>query len=246
MAFASVNYAAAIWQAQGLKYIFRPIEESRHDNWQSTSQPTIARPIRPIPSAQDGQKSPAAPKFQWRSAAEAAPATARSIPKVHHQFHPLPLEQWPPLWREQFTRTRKGKIGWTYWQLGADLLGEGHAHFDKAGQAHRRSVMGRFLQALGMPGGTHTFWPTVLDEDQIDPQYFWSGVKTLECRGVLIFGEQAARILLGEATVPRRMEDNHNGFFVWNLKEMDKLEEEQGYYQRTVLYLRNRLSMFLR
>ena len=255
MAFANINCATAIWQSWGLKYIFRPADASGADDSRKNAPREIS-----------GGKAPGAPAKLWpRRGPDTgggceAPDNRRPAPlrKDSQQptqsvqlakFRPTPPEQWPSIWREQLRQTRPGVIAWTYWHLGADLLGDKHPQFNQEEQARRRGIMGRLLGALGHPAGTHTFWPTQLDmteNPQAQPDIFWSGLKALGCRGLLIFGSQAAWPLLNTRSARPFQSERCNGIFIYVLNDMDKLADDQEQFRQTVAYLRSSLGIFVR
>lgn len=245
MAFASVSSTAAIWQGWGLKYIFRPLEEKLSSrNWESTPEPVAAAPQ---PAGQWQRPAPVSrPAYAPANKPAEQPSLARQ-PQAP-QFRPVPREQWPAIWQEQFAHTRPGKIAWTYWHLAADLLGERHPAFSEEGRAARRKVMGRLLADLGHKAGTHTFWPAQMDLHGGDAEagVFWSGLKALGCRALLIFGSQAAWPLLNTRSMRPLTDRRHNGVFVYILNDMDRLSADESQYRQSVVWLRSCLRMFTR
>lgn len=255
MAFANVNCMTAIWQSWGLKYIFRPADASGTNGSRKNA-----------PQEMSGVKAPRVPVKPWPMRDQATSSGCREpdnrrLAPLHKdsqqpaqsvrlaKFRPIPPEQWPPIWREQLGQTKPGVIAWTYWHLGADLLGDKHPQFNQEEQARRRRIMGRLLGALGHPAGTHTFWPTQLDlaeNPQAQPDIFWSGLRELGCRGLLIFGSQAAWPLLNTRSVHPFQSERRNGIFIYVLNDMGKLADDQEQFGQTVAYLRSSLGIFVR
>ena len=206
--------------------------------------PRAPRPVRPLPSQlqQEGQGSapaapaqavrqggapvaspaPAAPAPEQRrpsrpQSAEQAPETAASV----RSWRPLPPHVWPAVWQERLSRTRQGRVVWTYWNLGPDLC-EAQA----PGKAQRSAFFRRLMQDLAYPAGTSTFWPACLPdpdampaspapaEGEDRPRYqpnadvFWSGVQALHARAVVVMGSVAAR---GGAPPPAVAASRHAG-----------------------------------
>ena len=99
---------------------------------------------------------------------------------------------WSPLWRERLQKTKKAPVLWTYWNLGHDLCGNPCPK--------RRALLRELLDELGHAPGTHSFWPLAMPGGQgtelvARPELFWSGVRLLESRAVVVMGLPALQAL---------------------------------------------------
>lgn len=244
--------------------------------------PRAPRPVRPLPSQlqQEGQGSaPAAPAQAVRQggapvaspapvapapeqrrpsrpqSAEQAPETAASV----RSWRPLPPHVWPAVWQERLSRTRQGRVVWTYWNLGPDLC-EAQA----PGKAQRSAFFRRLMQDLAYPAGTSTFWPACLPdpdampaspapaEGEDRPRYqpnadvFWSGVQALHARAVVVMGSVAARALGLSAGVRPLQQLRHRGTLVWVLWDVEFLLDEPQRYAAMLAFVRRALQQISR
>ena len=244
--------------------------------------PRAPRPVRPLPSQlqQEGQGSasaapaqavrqggapvaspaPAAPAPEQRrparpQAAEQAPETAAPV----RSWRPLPPHGWPAVWQERLSRTRQGRVVWTYWNLGPDLC-EAQA----PGKAQRSAFFRRLMQDLAYPAGTSTFWPACLPdpdampaspapaEGEDRPRYqpnadvFWSGVQALHARAVVVMGSVAARALGLPAGVRPLQQLRHRGTLVWVLWDVEFLLDEPQRYAAMLAFVRRALQQISR
>ena len=244
--------------------------------------PRAPRPVRPLPSQlqQEGQGSasaapaqavrqggapvaspaPAAPAPEQRrpsrpQAAEQAPETAAPV----RSWRPLPPHVWPAVWQERLSRTRQGRVVWTYWNLGPDLC-EAQA----PGKAQRSAFFRRLMQDLAFPAGTSTFWPACLPdpdampaspapaEGEDRPRYkpnadvFWSGVQALHARAVVVMGSVAARALGLPAGVRPLQQLRHRGTLVWVLWDVEFLLDEPQRYAAMLAFVRRALQQISR
>ena len=244
--------------------------------------PRAPRPVRPLPSQlqQEGQGSasaapaqavrqggapvaspaPAVPAPELRrparpQAAEQAPETAAPV----RSWRPLPPHVWPAVWQERLSRTRQGRVVWTYWNLGPDLC-EAQA----PGKAQRSAFFRRLMQDLAYPAGTSTFWPACLPdpdampaspapvEGEDRPRYqpntdvFWSGVQALHARAVVVMGSVAARALGLPAGVRPLQQLRHRGTLVWVLWDVEFLLDEPQRYAAMLAFVRRALQQISR
>lgn len=244
--------------------------------------PRAPRPVRPLPSQlqQEGQGSasaapaqavrqggapvaspaPAAPAPEQRrpsrpQAAEQAPETAAPV----RSWRPLPPHVWPAVWQERLSRTRQGRVVWTYWNLGPDLC-EAQA----PGKAQRSAFFRRLMQDLAYPAGTSTFWPACLPDPDAMPaspapaegedrlryqpnaDVFWSGVQALHARAVVVMGSVAARALGLPAGVRPLQQLRHRGTLVWVLWDVEFLLDEPQRYAAMLAFVRRALQQISR
>lgn len=288
MAFAPVNPLAAPWQERGLNWLLMPEDlppelslcvmpdavPAAPVRRPQPAAPRAPRPVRPLPSQlyQDGQGSapaaspapgaaaPAAPVQEQRRPArpqpeEQAPEAAAPV----RNWRPLPPHVWPAVWQERLSRTRQGRVVWTYWNLGPDLC-EAQA----PGKAQRSAFFRRLMQDLAYPAGTSTFWPACLpDPDSMPapsapadgedrPHYqpnadvFWSGVQALHARAVVVMGSVAARALGLPAGVRPLQQLRHRGTLVWVLWDVEFLLDEPQRYAAMLAFVRRALQQISR
>ena len=249
--------------------------------------PRAPRPVRPLPSQlyQDGQGSaPAAPAQVGRQggAPAASPAPGATVPAAPVQeqrrparpqpeeqapeaaapvrnWRPLPPHVWPAVWQERLSRTRQGRVVWTYWNLGPDLC-EAQA----PGKAQRSAFFRRLMQDLAYPAGQKVLVPACLpDPDAMPapsspaggedrPHYqpnadvFWSGVQALHARAVVVMGSVAARALGLPAGVRPLQQLRHRGTLVWVLWDVEFLLDEPQRYAAMLAFVRRALQQISR
>lgn len=209
----------------------------------AASAPVVAqhRPVRPQASAR-GAEAPAAPARSWR---------------------PLPPHVWPAVWQERLSRTRQGRVVWTYWNLGPDLCDP-----QAPGKAQRSAFFRRLMQDLAYPAGTSTFWPVCLPDPEASPEalararaaspdgstphylpnadVFWSGVQALHARAVVVMGSVAARALQLPAAVRPLQQLRHRGSLVWVLWDVEFLLDEPQRYTAMLAFVRRALQQISR
>lgn len=241
MAFEIVNPVCALWQATGLRYLIAQSEPAKTPTASAAPRPAIPRP-QPVASATEvfRQRQPdtTPPPEPVQPTVEKAPA-----------FKPVAVESWPAIWQEQFQKTRRGLFAWTYWTLGDDLLAARGLCQAKEGKAKRSQLMQTLLRELGHPAGTHTFWPAHLDnsaEPVASPEIFWSGVKALGCRGVIIMGSNAASKLMPQKGLRPLQQWRLYGQIVWILNDLDRIELHSDNFQRVLLFLKQAMKPFIR
>ena len=241
--------------------------------------PRAPRPVRPLPSQlhqEDRDRASAAPAQAVRqgcapaaSPAASAPAAPAPDPRPAEQapaavaaarsWRPLPPHVWPAVWQERLSRTRQGRVVWTYWNLGPDLC-EAQA----PGKAQRSAFFRRLMQDLAYPAGTSTFWPACLPdpdampaspapaEGEDRPRYqpnadvFWSGVQALHARAVVVMGSVAARALGLPAGVRPLQQLRHRGTLVWVLWDVEFLLDEPQRYAAMLAFVRRALQQISR
>lgn len=225
MAFENLSPSAAIWLDRGVSHIL-------------------------MPECKQNQATPAASAPRYRTEArktmrQSAPLPAnKSAPPT---WQPLPSAQWPQQWQEQLACSRKGRIVWTYAQLGADLLA-GRTKSEQA-PAAARALRSKFLRNvfadLKHPQGTHTFWPAQLADDPIpNPEIFWSGLKELGCRGTIIMDPAFASALMDKPSLRPFIQLKFRTQFVWILPDIDNIGTAE--YQGLVNFLKCALQAFAR
>jgi hypothetical protein len=110
----------------------------------------------------------------------------------------------------------------------------------------RREFFRRLLADLAHPPGTHTFFPACLpgsavDNDRpvfaADPEIFWSALRRLGGRALLVLGEEAARALALEDMSLWTM-TRQRGLIVWRLPETDAVVGDENLYSVLLEFLR--------
>ena len=200
--------------------------------------------VSPVSSAAGRGFSPGA-SVPARSPAEGA-ASAR-------QFGPLsgnagilatpgarPVEEWPASWLALKNRRPlppRPLVLWTYAGLGEDLTG--------TPDDVRRRVIVRMLMELHHPGGTHVFWPCGLagEKPEDGPALFWSGVRLLNPRVLLLFGSDARDALSMPKTLLPFCQERVHGRLVIQLPRPQSLAADEASFKRALAFL-SRLLRF--
>ncbi|MDR2799897.1 MAG: hypothetical protein LBB52_01345 [Desulfovibrio sp.] len=227
MAFDTLDFYGLLWQGQGINWLLQP---------DKPAQPWFIAPARrqqPIFSS-TGQKPAGDPGRQKKDRPQdiAGPVVWR----------PVPPNLWPASWRERLAAARRGRIVWTYRDLGQDLC--------RKSDVRRRKFFQRLIADLAHPAGTHTFFPVCLPRDcaQDEPTaatrnsgIFWSALGQLEARGVLVMGLEAVKTLDLEKEMPLWGMTRQHDFFVWRLPEVDAVVHDEKLYSTLLEFLRTAL-----
>lgn len=234
MAFETLNAAASIYRAFGLRHVL--VNYDVFNASLNRSAPSPARPARPAQPP--------------RHAAPAAPVGApqKGKPSRKAAFSPIPRDKWPLPWEEQFRKTRPGLVAWTYWNLGRDLLKTDTSVESSEKRKIRSRIIQRLIRDLGNPAGTHTFWPLHLDASSSpsgNPDLFWSGIRELGCRGVIVFGSEGARKIIPEGRLEPFMQVRIGGTLVWIVKELESIEDPD-FYPFMLPWLKTQLQTLMR
>ena len=151
-----------------------------------------------------------------------------------------PVEAWPASWLALKNRRPlppRPLVLWTYAGLGEDLTGRP--------DDVRRQVIVRMLMELHHPGGTHVFWPCGLagEKPEDGPALFWSGVKFLNPRVLLLFGSDARDTLSMPKTLLPFCQDRVYGRLVIQLPRPQALAGDEASFKRALAFL-SRLLRF--
>ena len=151
----------------------------------------------------------------------------------------LPVDAWPERWLALKNRRPLPPhplVLWTYAGLGEDLTGTP----DEA----RRQVIVRMLMELRHPGGTHVFWPCGFagEAPQDGPALFWSGVKLLNPRVLLLFGSDARDTLSMPKTLLPFCQERVYGRLVIQLPRPQSLAADEASFKRALAFLARLLS----
>lgn len=151
-----------------------------------------------------------------------------------------PVEAWPASWLALKNRRPlppRPLVLWTYAGLGEDLTGRP--------DDVRRQVIVRMLMELHHPGGTHVFWPCGLagEKPEDGPALFWSGVKLLNPRVLLLFGSDARDTLSMPKTLLPFCQDRVYGRLVIQLPRPQALAADEASFKRALAFL-SRLLRF--
>ncbi|MDR2055004.1 MAG: hypothetical protein LBQ10_03930 [Desulfovibrio sp.] len=224
MAFKTLNFYGALWQGQGIDWLLLP---------DKPAQPWFVSPARRQRPASSltGQKPAGNPAQRKKDRPRniAGPAA----------WQPVPRNLWPDPWQERLAATRRGRVVWTYWELGQDIC--------RQPNALRRNFFQRLIADLAHPAGTHTFFPVCLPQARAqdapsavmhDAGIFWSALRLLGARGLLVMGAEAVKILGLEKDMPLWSMARQHGFFVWRLPEADVVVNEEKLYPALLEFLR--------
>ena len=151
-----------------------------------------------------------------------------------------PVEQWPASWLALKNRRPlppRPLVLWTYAGLGEDLTG--------TPDEVRRRVIVRMLMELHHPGGTHVFWPCGLagEKPEDGPALFWSGVRLLNPRVLLLFGSDARDTLSMPKTLLPFCQERVFGRLVIQLPRPQALAADEASFKRALAFL-SRLLRF--
>ena len=149
----------------------------------------------------------------------------------------LAVEQWPSSWLALKNRRplpSRPLVLWTYAGLGEDLTG--------TPDETRKQVIVRMLMELRHPGGTHVFWPCNLPGEENGAALFWSGVKLLNPRVLLLFGSDTRDALSMPKTLFPFCEERVNGRLVIQLPRPSSLAEDEPSFSRALVFLSQRLK----
>lgn len=146
----------------------------------------------------------------------------------------LPPERWPAAWLALKNRRPlppRPLVLWTYAGLGDDLTGTP----DEA----RRRVVVRMLTELKHPAGTHVFWPFALDGEAPSPEasLFWSGVKMLDPRVLLLFGSDTRDALDMPKTLKPFGQMRVHGRLIIQLPRPQTLAEDEAAFRQVQAFL---------
>ncbi|MDR1659928.1 MAG: hypothetical protein LBR94_06250 [Desulfovibrio sp.] len=224
MAFETLDFYGALWQGQGIYWLLLPDEPDR---------PWFASPAR-RPRAVSSFTEPKPAGSPAREKQDHPQGSAGPV-----VWRPVPRNLWPVPWQERFAATRRGRLVWTYRELGLDMC--------RKPDARRRDLFQRLIADLAHPPGTHTFFPVCLPRAcaRDDPPaaahnaaIFWSALGELGVRGVLVMGAEAVRILDLEEEMHLWSMARRHDFFVWRLPEADAVAEDERLYSTLLEFLR--------
>lgn len=153
----------------------------------------------------------------------------------------LPVENWPETWlaiKNRRPLPPSPLVLWTYVGLGEDLTG--------VPDESRKKVIVRMLMELRHPGGTHVFWPCSLPGEENGAALFWSGVKLLNPRVLLLFGSDARDVLAMPKTLFPFCEDRVHGRLVVQMPRPQALADNEPSFQRVLVFLSRRLGFCAR
>ena len=199
--------------------------------------PQVKERQRPAPQpAQSPASAPASSRVA-RPVAERKAAAASSA--VLATPGALPVEEWPERWLALKNRRPlppQPLVLWTYAGLGEDLTG--------TPDETRRQVIVRMLMELRHPGGTHVFWPCGFagETPQDGSALFWSGVKLLNPRVLLLFGSDARDTLSMPKTLLPFCQDRVHGRLVIQLPRPQSLAADEASFKQALAFLSRLLS----
>lgn len=201
--------------------------------------PAPGMPISSVPPRVPAREEAPAPRSARPAASspppDAAPTPERkpASPRECRSAQPdaLPPEQWPAYWQDLLQKTPpKPSVVWTYPTLSRDLGGDADA-------AHR-DFLRRLLGDMGLPKGSHAFWPLNRypygegeSAENVDARLFLSGVAALNPDSVILMcGKVPAQLGLADLSplLPRIV---HGRRFVVTPHVEALISEPQRYAQ---------------
>jgi hypothetical protein len=166
---------------------------------------------------------------------------APSLPR--REISPMRGECLPPAWEELLRKTPAAPLLWTYAELGEDLRGSGN----RARSAALRELVGR----LGLPRGSSSFWPLILERSPSFPEtdpapeavFFQQGLNLLRPLAVIFFGERCCSLsgLALACRLPFTQEIKDGRLFLL-LPAWGGLLADKGLRERSFSYLHAALS----
>ncbi len=164
----------------------------------------------------------------------ARPAPKRDAASLLAAPGALPVERWPASWlalRDRRPLPPRPLVLWSYAGLGDDLVGTP----DEA----RRRVIVRMLTELRHPAGTHVFWPFVLpgEEPSAEASLFWSGVRMLDPRVLLLFGSDTRDALAMPKTLLPFCQARVHGRLVIQLPRPQALAVDESAFRQAQAFL---------
>lgn len=240
MAFEDLSLIGRLWRNHGLLNVLLPYDAPRT----SPVSPKHAASSRPKTSAPAAENS-----RSFTVATKNSPQVAKEKPQPQLQI--LPTEAWPEVWRTMLSATKKGLFAWTYLGLGQDLHDAKKPGGDAAREKQRLArgnFLRRLLADLGHPAGTHTFWPLDMPVDKGNMprgDIFWSALQLLGCRGVVVMGSAAAKIIVPDEKLKPLMQLRKHGMFIWILRDIDDLTNAPEKYAPVPAFLRKAFTPFV-
>ena len=268
MAFAIVNPLAALWKGRGLSCLLLPVDcnvlstltNITRPSQEKTKADTEPHERRTFSQTTTAKGSNTTKNFAKKTKESTSNTDIQTRPKTTNTLsgpasvQHLPPDAWPAAWQQRLAQTRRGRIVWTYRDLGLDLCDA-----RTEGRQERSLFLRQLLRDLGHPPGTHTFWPVCLplpqnsatpekekDVYMANAQIFWSGVHCLEARGVVIMGSAAAEAAGLRQKFQPLQQILHNGHFVWMLWDVDTIINLEQRYNSVLAFLKNSLHQLLR
>ncbi|HJD96039.1 hypothetical protein [Mailhella massiliensis] len=232
------------WLKAGLSAL---LLESEERVFELQRKPEAARREPPVPSV-SAERSGSKGGEVAASPCRAAPAVKKTSTVTCPAREPSgtdilvtpgaqPVESWPETWLALKNRRPLPPcplVLWSYFGLGEDLTG--------VPDEKRRKVIVRMLMELRHPGGTHVFWPCNLPGEENGAALFWSGVKLLNPRVLLLFGSDTRDALSMPKTLFPFCEERVNGRLVIQLPRPSSLAEDEPSFSRALVFLSQRLK----
>ena len=236
MAFADLTLRSEIWNRLGLRCLLCsvpvPAEKSLCAGSAFSTRPALKKmPARPQSSNQPTTKPHAAAKPN------------NPIQQTNLALMPYAdMSTWPISWQKCLQRTPPAQIIWTYRELGQDLL-----RITTPGLDERRALLARLWQDLKPLHRTNTLWPFAMPNDsgsaiQAEPAIFWTGVRLLKARFVMVLDDAAHASLALPETLNCLGQTRWNGIVICAWWGMSELLAHDGRYADMLACCRRTLS----
>ncbi len=240
MAFTDINPFFLSWQQQGLDFL---LSNTPVDSAQSLCHARSAQPIQPKsprsvqrPVQRPAQKAPQ----EFKQAPRQTPNVQVQEPKQQARNLAQENTTLPLAWQERLNKTNATPVLFSYFALGLDLYG-------KADPKRRDILKKIILNDLSQAGNTFSFWPVALPENEelvSNPQAFWQGIRQLNARGLVLFGEKSVQAAgITEKALPgRRL--IYNNCRVLIVQDIEFIIEHPQHLPQMISFLKDFLQPF--
>lgn len=248
VAFENLSASAAIWRNLGLEYLLldkdAPASIGVMARWAAPSS-------RPVPPPPDNRMPPPRPARPSQAQPRPQPAPEPKQQSRQTVWRAPSVEAWPREWREILPAVKPGRLAWTYFLLGQDMLSRDKA--DAAKNA-RRGLLAQVIKDFAWPAGAHAFVPCALPDAngvyRVNREVFWAMLKLLKCDGLVFLDHQSAKEVLNLPKPPLPFQivsilDTH-GIQTKIIQDMEELARNPEACSNTLKNLKNYFAALFR
>ncbi len=249
MAYANVNPFILSWKQQGLEYLLSEsvapenvsLCNTHANSARKAKNDQLKQEVSGRFTGADNQVSPAyvqsSVERNWSKVKERVSSETQkqekldSVTQKTEENTIMPL---PSAWKERLDKTVATSVLFSYLELGYDLYGQVDAN-------RRHLFLQLITKDLKQPANAYSFWPVALPESGTlvpDATAYWNGVKILNARGVVIFGEKSAQAV---GLAAKSIVGNffwHNGCQVLVAPALSYSMESEDNHQKMVRHLK--------